>query len=210
MRLPRSSGRVAKAISSRAPPGGSKRAPIWARRVRSRSSPLGGEGCLPLLPETSRLLVELRVPDGDRKLPGEGRQQRRFVLACRPSARRVGGEKPHDIAPGHERNRQRRADSGLPGRSAGRRESRVACNVGDLQHPAVGRWAEGDVEQLVCDPRVRAGEAAAHGFLELHVVGAPEVDRNTLDAEELGDPLDGRLERVLHGELGRRLRDHLE
>jgi hypothetical protein len=176
----------------------------------SRRSPLGGEGRLPLLPEPSRLLVELSVLDGDRELPGKRGQQRRFVLACRPSTRRVRGKEPHDIAPSHERNRQRRADSGLPGRSARQRESRVAYNVGDLQHPPVGRRAEGDVEQLVCDSRVRAGEAAAHGFLELHVVGATEVDRNTLDTEEVGDALNGGLERVRDGELGRRLRDHFE
>ena len=47
--------------------------------------PLGGERRLPLLSETGRLLVELRVLDRDRELPGERRQERRLVLT-RPQA----------------------------------------------------------------------------------------------------------------------------
>ena len=50
--------------------------------------PLGGERRLALLSEPGRLLVELRVLDGDRELSGERGQQRRLVLARRGPARR--------------------------------------------------------------------------------------------------------------------------
>ncbi len=57
---------------------------------------------------------------------------------------------------------------------------------------------------------MRSREAAARRLLELAVVPGPEVDGHPVDAEQFGDSLDGRLERVRDGQLRSRLHDHLE
>ena len=55
-------------------------------------------------------------------------------------------------------------------------EPRVAHDVGDLEHRALARRPERDVEQAVGDARMRAGEATARRLLELAVARAAEVD----------------------------------
>ena len=97
-----------------------------------RRRPFGGERRLALLPEARRLLVQLRVLDGYRKLPRERRQQRRFVLARRGPPGRVGSEEPDDLAARHERNGQRRSDAGLPSGGLRNRKSPIAHDIGDL------------------------------------------------------------------------------
>ena len=154
--------------------------------------------------------MELRVLHRDRKLPGERRQERRLVLACRRPSGRVGGKQADDLAAGGERNRERRSDPGLPRRRRNHREPGVTHEIRDHEHGPVARGAERDVEQPVGDARVGACEATARRLLELALARAAEVDGHAFHAEELGHPLDGRLERVGNGELRRRLRDHLE
>ena len=154
--------------------------------------------------------MELRVLHRDRKLPGERRQERRLVLARRRLSGRVGGEQSDDLVAGREGNRERRSDAGLPCRRRNHREPWVTHEIRDLEHGPVARGAERDVEQPVGDVRVGACEATARRLLELALARAAEVDGHAFHAEELGHPLDGRLERVGNGELRRRLRDHLE
>ena len=107
----------------------------------ARRRPLGGERRLALLPEPLRLLVELRVLDRDRELAGERRQQRRLVLARRRRSRGVRRQQAHDVAAGHERNGECRADSGLPGRRGGHGEPWVSHDVRDLEHRALAQRA---------------------------------------------------------------------
>ena len=173
-------------------------------------SPLGCKGRLALLTETGRLLVELRILDGDRELSCERCQQRRLVLARRGPADGIGREQADDVAARHQRNGKRRADPGLPRCSRNHRKPRVSPDIRDLEHRPLTRRPERDVEQPVGDACVRAGEAAARRLLELAFPRAAEVDGHAVNAEQLGDALDCDLERVRDGELRRRLHDHLE
>ena len=173
-------------------------------------SPLGGERRLALLTEPGRLLVQLRVLDGDRELAGERRQQRRLVLARRAAGLPGYAASSPTTSP--------RATSGtasaepIPVSRAPPQPSRAAglARLRDLEHRPLTRGPEREVEQPLGDACVRAGEAAARRLLELAVARAAEVDGHAVDAEQLGDALDGGLERVRDGELRRRLHDHLE
>ncbi len=186
-----------------------------ARDLVERANPargraFGREGRLALLAEPRRLLVELRVLDGDRELSRERRQQRRLVLARRGPAGRIRREQADDVAARHERNGERRADSGLPRGSRDRREPWILPDVRDLEHGTLARRPEREVEQPVGDTRVRPDETATRRLLELALAGAAEIDGDTVHVEQLGDALDRDLERVRDGELRRRLHDHLE
>ena len=156
------------------------------------------------------MLVELRILDGYCQLPRKRGQQRGLVLARCGSPRRIRSEQADDLAGHHERDGERGTDPGLPCCRRGYGEPRVAHDVDDLQNRSVARGAESDVEQSLCDPRMRAGQAAARSFVEPGLVSTAEIDSDSLHVEQLGDALHRRLEGVGDRKLRCRLHDHLE
>ena len=122
----------------------------------------------------------------------------------------VGREQPDHVAAGDQRNGQRRADPGLPSNVRDHREAWIAHDVCDLEHRSLAQGAEGEVEQTVGDPCVRACEPTARRFFEHRLAFTAEVHGDPLHAEQLANALDRRLERVRDGQLGGRLGDHLE
>ena len=175
------------------------------RAEAPRGRALGGERRLALLAQQGRLLVQLRVLDGDSELAGERGEQRRLVLAGRDRSRRVRSEESDDVAARDERHGERRVDSGLPrhGRHVG--EARVAHDVGDFEHCPSRAGPSATSSRRSATRACGTGQATTRRLLELAVARAAEVDGDAIDVEQLGDPLDGRLERVRDGELGRRL-----
>ena len=158
------------------------------RSQTPRGRALGGERGLALVSEPGRLLVQLRILDGDRELAGERGEQRRLVLARGAPHLGIRREQPDDVTARDERHGER------PGHLDDRREP---------------RGTEREVEQTLRRRGVRGRDSAAGRLLEAPV-GGTKVDGDAVDAEDLGDALDGGLERVGDRELGRRLDDHLE
>ena len=154
--------------------------------------------------------MELRVLDRNRELPGERGEQRGLVLGGVGPSCRIRRKQPDDLAAGHQRDRKRRAYSGLAGDRRDRREAWLPHDVGDLEDRPVSGRSERQVEQTVGDSLVRAREPAARRLLELAVAFCAEIDGDTVDAEQLGDPLDRGLERVGDRKLRSSLRNHLE
>src|SRR5947209_4775512 len=65
---------------------------------------------------------------------------------------------------------------------------------------AAAEGAEGELENALGHAHVRAGEAAACRGDEPALL--PQVDRELADAEQLGDAIDGGLQRVRERQLG--------
>ena len=187
----RTSARPRRAREAGAPPRARRRAP--PRAPPRAGSPARGAGRSGRRPRAAR------------------RARRAAPSRARPPPRRafrIRGKQPDHFPARDKRNGERRADAGLArGRRDGR-EPQVSHDVRDLEHRPLRR-AEREVEQALGDARVRAGEprlAASSSSPS----PAPEVDGDAVDAEQLGDALDGGLERVRDRELRCRLHDHLE
>ena len=74
---------------------------------------LGSERCLPLAAQLGRLLVELRVLDGDRELYRKRAEESSLVLGRTAAERRVGRQQADHLCADDKRHRERRLDAGL-------------------------------------------------------------------------------------------------
>src|ERR671924_568403 len=163
------------------------------------------ERLLPVPGEPRRLLVEARVLDGHRKLPGEGCEKRRFVLAQPAPGGQVGDEQADQLPGRAERNDNSGLDSRLGHGVADRSKSPIARRLGNLDDGPRAQSAEDHIEKPFGDAKVWAGETALGGRLQ--AAGLPQIDGDTLAAEQLGDAVGRRFERVRKGQLRDRLPD---
>ena len=127
------------------------------------------------------------------------------MRARRPAARRVDGEEPDHVVVDTQRERHRGLDAGLRDRVGHGSELQIGGGVLDDEDPAPSESAEREVGEPLRHPHVRAGQAAAGRRRQPSLVA--QVDGEPLGAEELGHPLDGRLQRVCERELRDRLAD---
>ena len=130
------------------------------------------------------------------------------MRARRPVPRRVDGEQPDHVVVHAQGERDGGLDPGLRDRIRRRCELRIGRGVLDDEDAAPAEPAEGEVGEPFRHPHVRAGEAAAGRRREPALLA--EVDGEPLGAEQLGHPLDGRLQRVGERELRDRLPDDRE
>ncbi len=96
------------------------------RSEPARRLPLRRERSLPLTAQLGRLLVQLRVLDGYRKLSSECAEQRGFVLRRAAAECRIGRQHADHLGANDEWHRERRLDAGLARRIAHSPQTPVA------------------------------------------------------------------------------------
>jgi len=146
-----------------------------------RGSALCVERALAILPETLRLLVQLRVLDRDRELGGERAQQRGLVLRQHAPVPGEDGEEADRVVPHEQRHRRCGIDPRLRSSVADGSEARVRANVLDDQHPAPTERPERKLQQSFRKARVRPGEPDARGRVQLLVLA--KVDGEPIDLQ---------------------------
>ena len=152
--------------------------------------------------------MQLRVLHRDREAGGERGQQRSFVLGQRfPSCREDGEQTDHVIVreQGHGHDR---LDPSLGRRVGDGRQARVGRNIGNGEQPTRPVRAERELEQPLRQARMWPGKTDVGGGIQTAVLA--EVDRQPVGVEQLGHPLDRRLERMGERELRNRLAHHGE
>ncbi|MEO5574974.1 MAG: GAF domain-containing protein [Gaiellaceae bacterium] len=153
-------------------------------------------------------LVQPRVLYGDGQLRRERCQERPLARAQRPPLPRIDDEDPDRLVADDESERERRADSRLFDVRTDARETLVAPSVADLDDDAAVPRAQGSRQQCAGHRLVRPLDSPGRGHRDPVLLG--QVDRDAVDTEEVGDPLDRRLESVRERELRDRLADHRE
>jgi hypothetical protein len=177
------------------------------RRHLPRRRPLRLEDLRELGAELGRALVQPRVLDGDRELRRE-RAQQRHVSFGKVARARVGDQEADRLLAHLQRHRDGGRLRGRCERRPDRRERRLDAADVRVERRARAQRAGERLGRALGDLVVPARDAAAGGREQPSVLA--EVDADLVDLQELGDSLDGRLERVRERETGDRLADDLE
>ena len=165
--------------------------------------PLGLEGALEDLRELLGALVQARVLDGDRELPGERQEQALLPFPVRAGPPPVDGEGSDRLVADEERDEERPAGAAFLDDALEPREARVGPQVLDEEEAAAAERAERQLQEPLGELLMRAAEIARRAGDETALVA--QVHGDLPARGQLGDSLDRDLERVRQRELGDRL-----
>ena len=166
--------------------------------------PLGLQRALEDLESSLRALVQARVLDGDRELPGE-RQEQLLPLPGRGGAAAEDREGSDRLVADEERDEERPADAALLDDALEPREARVGPQVLTKRKPRLRKGPSASSSSRSATSPCGAVETAGRPGDEAALVA--QVDGDLPARGQLGNALDRDLERVRQREPGDRLAD---
>jgi hypothetical protein len=171
----------------------------------ARGPALGIERAFQALAELLCTLVQPRVLHGDRELARKGKQQTLLPFAEGPRPGLEDPERPDHLVVDDERDEEDAPHATLLPAALEAAQARIAAHILDEDVAAASEGPQGELEQSFRKLGLPAREAPSGSRRQ--TIALAQVDRDVTAAGQLGDALDGCLQRVREGELRDRLAD---